>query len=189
MIPPWKPEAISASGSLIDCLMKSASLPASSLSSSGPVADVVPASASVWQAPHAVAVPLPSAKSFLASIFGAAAAGGPGETGGAGSGSGSEPEETPAADGKMLFAEGNGTATACGACHTLADAATQSQTGPDLDMTLNGKDADFIREAIVNPSAEIAEGFQDIMPKDYGDTLSDEELDALVEYLGKVAGK
>jgi cytochrome c oxidase subunit 2 len=111
---------------------------------------------------------------------GAAAAGGEGEGG---------DEAAPAADGKMLFAEGNGTATACGACHTLADAGTQSQTGPDLDMTLNGKDADFIREAIVNPSGEIAEGFQDIMPKDYGDTLSEEELDALVEYLGKVAGK
>jgi cytochrome c oxidase subunit 2 len=116
-------------------------------------------------------------------------AGGPGTTGGTGEDAGSEPEETPAADGKMLFAEGNGTATACGACHTLADAATQSQTGPDLDMTLNGKDEAFIRESIVNPSGEIAKGFQDIMPKDYGDTLSDEELDALVEYLGKVAGK
>ena len=56
-------------------------------------------------------------------------------------------------------------------------------------MVLKGKDADFIRESIVNPSAEIAKGFQDIMPKDYGDTLSKDELDALVEYLGKVAGK
>lgn len=113
----------------------------------------------------------------------------PGKTGGAGGGSGEEPEQTPAADGKKLFAEGNGTATACGACHTLADAGTSSQTGPELDMVLKGKDEDFIRESISKPSAEIEKGFQDIMPKDYADTLSKAELDALVKYLGKVAGK
>ena len=33
-------------------------------------------------------------------------------------------------------------------------------------------------------------GFQaGIMPKNYADTLSPEELDALVKYLGEVAGK
>ena len=40
------------------------------------------------------------------------------------------------------------------------------------------------------PDAEIAAGFQaGIMPKNYGDTLSAEELEALVKYLGEVAGK
>ena len=91
-------------------------------------------------------------------------------------------------DAKKLFAEGNGTATACGSCHTLADAGTSSQTGPELDKTLKGKDEAYIRSAILEPGKELAEGFQDIMPKDYGDTLSQEEEDALVEYLGKVAG-
>jgi cytochrome c oxidase subunit 2 len=96
----------------------------------------------------------------------------------------------PAIDAKKIFAEGNGTSTACGACHTLADAGTNSQTGPELDKVLKGKDAAFIRTSILKPDAEIAKGFQGgIMPKDYGDTLSKEELDALVEYLGKVAGK
>jgi len=93
-------------------------------------------------------------------------------------------------DAKRLFTEGNGTATACGACHTLADAGTSSQTGPDLDQSLAGKDAEFIEQGIVAPDAEIASGFQaGIMPKNYGDTLSDEELEALVKYLGEVAGK
>ena len=104
-------------------------------------------------------------------------------------GAGGEGAEAPAIDAKKLYAEGNGTATACGACHTLADAGTSSQTGPALDAVLKGKDAAYIRESIVNPSSEITEGFADIMPKEYGDTLSPEELDALVEYLGKVAGK
>ena len=95
-----------------------------------------------------------------------------------------------APDGKTLFTDGNGTATACGACHTLADAGTTSETGPDLDQTLADKDAAYIEEGIVAPDKEIVEGFQaGIMPKNYGDTLSDEELEALVKYLGEVAGK
>jgi cytochrome c oxidase subunit 2 len=95
-----------------------------------------------------------------------------------------------APDGKKLFTDGNGTATACGSCHTLADAGTSGQTGPDLDKVLAGKDAAFIEKSIVQPDAEIAPGFQaGIMPENYGDTLSPEELKALVKYLGEVAGK
>jgi cytochrome c oxidase subunit 2 len=95
-----------------------------------------------------------------------------------------------APDGKKLFTDGNGTATACSACHTLADAGSNATTGPDLDKVLAGKDAAFIKAAIVTPDAQIASGFQGgIMPKNYGDTLSPEELDALVKYLGEVAGK
>ena len=97
---------------------------------------------------------------------------------------------TAEADGKTLFTDGNGAATACGACHTLADAGTTSETGPELDKALAGKDAAYIEEGIVAPEKEIAPGFQGgIMPKNYGDTLSAEELKALVTYLGEVAGK
>jgi cytochrome c oxidase subunit 2 len=93
-------------------------------------------------------------------------------------------------DGKKLFTDGNGTATACSACHTLADAAATATTGPDLGKVLVGKDAAFIKASILTPDAEIAPGFQGgIMPKNYPDTLSPAEVDALVAYLGKVAGK
>jgi cytochrome c oxidase subunit 2 len=103
---------------------------------------------------------------------------------GAAAGGGAQP------DAKKLFTDGNGTATACGACHTLADAGTNGTTGPDLGKALKGKDEAFIRESIVKPDAAIAPGFQGgIMPKNYGDTLSPDELDALVTYLGKVSGK
>ncbi len=95
-----------------------------------------------------------------------------------------------AVDAKKLFTDGNGTATACGSCHTLADAGTSGQTGPDLDKVLKGKDAAFIEKSITAPDAEIAAGFQaGIMPGNYADTLSPEELKALVKYLGEVAGK
>jgi cytochrome c oxidase subunit 2 len=97
---------------------------------------------------------------------------------------------TKEADGKTLFTDGNGAATACSACHKLADAGTSADTGPDLDKVLAGKDAAFIEESITAPDKEIAPGFQGgIMPKNYGDTLSAEELKALVKYLGEVAGK
>jgi mono/diheme cytochrome c family protein len=72
----------------------------------------------------------------------------------------------------------------CGSCHTLEAAGTTQTLGPNLDETLGGKDAAFIRESIVNPDAEVAEGFsQELMPEDYGDKLSDEELANLVAFL------
>ncbi|HEV3000666.1 MAG TPA: cytochrome c oxidase subunit II [Solirubrobacteraceae bacterium] len=91
-------------------------------------------------------------------------------------------------DGKTLFAEGNGEATACGACHTLSDAGTSGTTGPDLDEALRGMTADEIRKQIADPNSEIAEGFgEGIMPDNYEQLLSPEELDALVKYLEGVS--
>jgi cytochrome c oxidase subunit 2 len=105
-------------------------------------------------------------------------------------GGGGAAEESAAIDGKALFVEGNGTSIACGACHTLADAGTQSDTGPDLDKNLASVDPAAIREMIVAPDKDIAEGFPEgIMPSDYEQTLSAEELDALVNYLDKVTSK
>ena len=62
--------------------------------------------------------------------------------------------------------------------------------GPDLDKVLVGKDADFIHESIVNPNAEIAPGFQpNVMPSTFGESLTDAQLQSLVDYLVKTAGK
>jgi mono/diheme cytochrome c family protein len=75
-------------------------------------------------------------------------------------------------------------AQACGSCHTFAPAGTEADIGPDLGESLEGKDTEYIRTAIVNPDAEVAEGYQPgIMPKDYGEKLSDEELADLVAFL------
>ena len=118
-----------------------------------------------------------------ASAGGAAAGGG----GGAGQSAGGAK-----VDPKALFASGNPDtgATACGSCHTLAAAGTTGTTGPDLGKVLKGKDAAFIKESIVDPSKEIAPGFQDgIMPPNYGDTLPGDQVDSLVEYLVKSTSK
>jgi cytochrome c oxidase subunit 2 len=97
-----------------------------------------------------------------------------------------------AVDAKALFTAGNADtgATACATCHTLADAGAKGQVGPDLDKVLKGKDAAFIKESILDPDKETAPGFQPgVMPSNFGDTLSTEQVDALVKYLSEVTNK
>ncbi len=105
-------------------------------------------------------------------------AGGGGEEGGGGG-------ET---DGKTLFTEA-AQPTACRSCHTLADAGATGTTGPNLDEVVPDLSQAFIKESIENPDANVTEGFQPgIMPR-YGDSLSPEQVDALVKYLKEVAGQ
>lgn len=87
-------------------------------------------------------------------------------------------EQGEAAGGKTVFADAG-----CGGCHAFEAAGTDATTGPNLDESLQGKDADYIRESIVDPSAELVQGFPDIMPKDYGSQLSSKELADLVAFL------
>jgi mono/diheme cytochrome c family protein len=97
-----------------------------------------------------------------------------------------------AVDAKALFSSGDADtgATACATCHTLADAGAKGQIGPDLDKVLKGKDAAFIKQSILDPNKEIAPGFQaGVMPGNFGDTLSPEQVDALVKYLSEVTNK
>jgi cytochrome c oxidase subunit II len=80
-------------------------------------------------------------------------------------------------------------AAQCGSCHVLADAGTLGQVGPNLDEVLQGADAEFIMESIVDPSAQIAEGYQDgVMPSNYGEMFTEPQLDGLVEYLLEATG-
>jgi cytochrome c oxidase subunit II len=93
---------------------------------------------------------------------------------------------------KQLFTAGNADtgATACGSCHTLADAGTTGVTGPDLDKFLKGKSPAFIKQSILDPNKVIAPGYQpNIMPPNFGDTLSAPQVDALVKYLSDVTNK
>lgn len=71
----------------------------------------------------------------------------------------------------------------CASCHTYGPAGSNATVGPNLDEGLQGKDPEFILESIVNPSAEITAGFQDIMPKDYATKLDQKQLADLVAFL------
>jgi cytochrome c oxidase subunit 2 len=98
--------------------------------------------------------------------------------GGGASGGGGGEEQAGGASGEQLF-----TSAGCDGCHTLAAAGATAKVGPDLGK-LGDVDAAFIRKSIEDPNAEIEEGFEpDVMPQDFGDELSEEELDALVKYL------
>jgi cytochrome c oxidase subunit II len=100
--------------------------------------------------------------------------------GGGGGGGGGGAEAGGGADGAAVF-EANG----CASCHTFKPANATGTVGPDLDA-IKPATADFIRTSIVDPNAHVEKGFSpDIMPQDFGDKLSSEELDALVEYLLK----
>jgi cytochrome c oxidase subunit II len=86
--------------------------------------------------------------------------------------------------GKRLFTS---TETGCGSCHTLADAGTTAAVGPKLDKVLEGRDEAFIRTSIVKPNAFVEKGYPpDVMPGNFGDTLSKQQIDALVQYLAEV---
>jgi cytochrome c oxidase subunit II len=106
---------------------------------------------------------------------------GPAAGGGGGGGGGGE------TDGETLFTDA-AQPQACDSCHTLAAAGATGTTGPDLDEALADLSEEQIRESIVEPDAEVTEGFAPgLMPR-YGDTLSQEQVDALVEYLMEVKG-
>jgi cytochrome c oxidase subunit 2 len=57
-------------------------------------------------------------------------------------------------------------------------------------MVLPDLSAEEIRQSIVDPNAEIAPGYQPgVMPQDFGETLTPDQLDALVEYLASTTQK
>lgn len=91
--------------------------------------------------------------------------------------------QLPNDPGAQVFAN-NG----CSGCHTLKAAGASGTTGPDLDAKLPGQSAAQVRESIVDPSAEIVRGFPNVMPKNYEQVLSPQDLDALVKFLLKYAG-
>jgi cytochrome c oxidase subunit II len=110
---------------------------------------------------HVRVVERPAYERFLASARGA---GGDGEN-----------------SGESIFA-----AAGCGGCHAFEPAGTDAEVGPGLDSVDPGNAPleDFLRTSIVEPNAVVAPGYQpDVMPKNYDASLSDEQLDTLVQYL------
>lgn len=72
----------------------------------------------------------------------------------------------------------------CGACHAFSPAGTSGAAGPNLDETLEGDEPEAVREAIVDPNEEIAEGFApNVMPQNFEETLTAEQLDDVVAFL------
>ena len=87
-------------------------------------------------------------------------------------------EPSPAAGREIFLDQG------CAGCHTLAAADATGTVGPNLDQTLTGESRQAIRRSIVEPNADITEGFSaGVMPQDFGEKLSQQQLDQLVDFL------
>jgi cytochrome c551/c552 len=72
----------------------------------------------------------------------------------------------------------------CGACHKIAGQA--GAIGPDLTAIGKARGAEYIRRSIIDPNADIAEGFPPgMMPPDYKDRMTAGELEMLVNYMVK----
>ena len=105
----------------------------------------------------------------------AAAGGG----GGGGAGGGGGGGQTAGPNGEELF-----TSAGCVGCHTLKAAGATAKVGPEPRQARRTRSAAFIRQSIVDPNAKVTKGYQHgIMPQNFGEQLSKEELDALVKYL------
>ena len=96
-----------------------------------------------------------------------------------------EPPPPPAAaEGDAAAGKGVFDTEGCGGCHAFSAAGTTASVGPDLDEALQGKDAAFVHESIVDPNKEIVSGYAaGIMPEDFGQKLSQKQLDDLVAFL------
>ena len=97
---------------------------------------------------------------------------------------GIEPPEAPGGPGGQVFAN-NG----CGSCHALAAAQSNGQVGPNLDEVLPAQSPAMIETSIIAPDEQITAGFEaGVMPENYGETISPEDLELLVEFLAESAG-
>jgi cytochrome c551/c552 len=92
----------------------------------------------------------------------------------------------PAA-GKRVFVDAG-----CGACHIFTPAGTTGKVGPNLDnlatyaKAANQALIEFTKSSIVDPNAYIAPGYKaNIMPGNYGTTLTPKQLADLVAFLVK----
>jgi mono/diheme cytochrome c family protein len=93
---------------------------------------------------------------------------------------GAAPPEVEGGPGAQVFVN-NG----CGGCHTFEAAGSGGVTGPPLEKALVAGDTTAeIEEMVVNPNAEIAKGYPpNVMPQNFGEILSEKELEDLVQYL------
>ena len=98
----------------------------------------------------------------------------------------SDADLTPVQRGERIY-----TQQGCFACHSLDGTTGSGPTFQGLagstrtfeDGTTAVADANYLREAITNPAAEIVAGYLPVMPGQYATTLDTGEIDALVAFI------
>ncbi len=70
----------------------------------------------------------------------------------------------------------------CGTCHIIGE--NEGDVGPDLSKAGAKFDREAMRRAVIDPNAEIADGFEaDTMPADLGAQIYAQEMELLLDYL------
>jgi mono/diheme cytochrome c family protein len=88
-----------------------------------------------------------------------------------------EEEEGPAATAEAVIEK-----LGCAACHDLEGSG--ADIGPNLAGIGQRLDHEGLRRAILDPNAQVAQGFEPgIMPQDYGDQMRASELELVVDYM------
>ena len=88
-----------------------------------------------------------------------------------------------------VFAPPQFFATNCGGCHTLAQAGHHRHRRPQPRRGPEGDEHAQISQSISDPNAVIAPGFQpNVMPQNFGQTLTPPQLQQLVAYLKQATG-
>jgi cytochrome c2 len=90
--------------------------------------------------------------------------------------------------GRSVYETGGSSLIPCASCHTLDGTAL---IGPSLQgiagvagTRVPGQSAvEYLRASIVRPSAYVVEGYDDLMTKTYGDTLSEQEINDLIAFM------
>ena len=87
-------------------------------------------------------------------------------------GDGAERRAVANPDGLAIFSS-----MGCGGCHELAAANSSGPIGPNLDERLPSHTRESLRAAILSPPPAA------MMPQDFGERMSDAELEALIGFL------
>ncbi len=94
------------------------------------------------------------------------------------------------AEGESIFA-----AQGCAGCHGDTDTPVAPSLhgifGKEVELADGGKvtvDENYLHESIMDPGAKLVKGYNDIMPKNYGADLSEDQIQALIAYIKSLSG-
>ena len=96
-----------------------------------------------------------------------------------------DPSDEPDEDGPITDAAGVIDEYGCAGCHDLEG--SEADLGPKLNGISARLDRAALKASIIDPNAEIADGYEaDIMPDYFGDDMSEGEMTLLLDYLMKL---
>lgn len=97
-----------------------------------------------------------------------------------------EQQANASAQGELLFS------TNCASCHAIEGEG--GQIGPDLTTIIAAEGEEYVHESIIRPNEVIAAQCPTgpcpagVMPQDFSEVLSDQELDSIMSYLKETSG-